>query len=86
MTTTEPQVVFGIVLATGGAWLLLALLLKHLLDEHSTTTAEPRPGTRPARPPASAHHARPAALDETAPLTTVQSRRARHRKGSPRCI
>ncbi|WP_435218335.1 hypothetical protein [Streptomyces sp. bgisy034] len=79
MRTTDPLVVFGVVLATSGAWLLLGLLLKYLLDEHSTT-AEPEPSTSSAAP-APALHARPAALDETAPLTTVQSNRARHRKG-----
>ncbi|MFJ2007055.1 hypothetical protein [Streptomyces chartreusis] len=78
MSTTDPQVVFGVVLATCGAWLLLGLLLKYLLDDHSGTA---QPHTTRSAAPASAQHARPAAVDETAPLTTVQSNRARHRKG-----
>lgn len=78
MTTTDPAVVIGIVLATTGTYLLLALAVKYVLDEH-TTDAPDQPAACPAEP--LALHAHPAALDETAPLTCVQPDRARHRKG-----
>lgn len=79
-TTTDPWVVFGILVATSGTWLLLALLIKRLVDEpHSYTPATRRVPTADRHP-----HARPAAPDETQPITTVQLCRARHRKGQPR--
>lgn len=76
-TTTDPMVVFGVVLATAGTWLLAALVIKAILDR--------RHPYAPAQPTALAGqhwHALPAALDETQPITCMQATRARHRKGS----
>ena len=82
-TTTDPAVVFGVILATAGTWLLICLLIKHLVDEHHPyTPALPRPAT-PMLPTALADrhpHALTAACDETQPIATVQAGRARHRK------
>lgn len=77
MTTSDPHVLWAVILASAGSYLLLALLVKYLLDEHSAQRRTPAGDeAAPAAP-----HARPAAPDETAPITTVQSARARHRKG-----
>ncbi|MGW0821781.1 hypothetical protein [Streptomyces sp. NPDC002845] len=89
-TTSDPAVVFGIVLATSGAWLLIALLVKRLVDEFTTyTPVEPsHRTTTPLFPTARADHrphSQPTAPDETVQLTTVQPHRARHAKGHPTC-
>jgi hypothetical protein len=87
VTTDDPAVVWGVILATSGAYFLAALLIKAALDQdgapETTHQADAPPKTPPT--PALRPHAHPAALDETAPLTTVQPTRARHRKGSPTC-
>lgn len=93
MTTDDPHVIGGVLLASAGTYLLLALLVKALIDKASehrptqeTETRLPVPLTRHAAPPASCPcvNAKLSAPDETAPITTVQSTRARHRKESPR--
>ncbi|MYS44068.1 hypothetical protein GTY23_23115 [Streptomyces sp. SID5998] len=76
MTTSDPHVLWGVIVASASAYLLCALLIKHLLDAHSGSESPADGGSAP-----SAQHARPPVPDETAPITTVQSARARHRKG-----
>ncbi|EYT83978.1 hypothetical protein CF54_04195 [Streptomyces sp. Tu 6176] len=78
MTTSDPHVVWGVVLAAAGAYLLAALVLKHFLDEHRAGTSAAAEAAAPA-----AQHAQAAEPDETAPITTVQPARARHRKDTP---
>ncbi|MFM9542272.1 hypothetical protein [Streptomyces turgidiscabies] len=85
MTTTSDPLVFVVILATAGAWLLTGLLLKHFLDKPCTYTPAEQHTRTPAFPTALADsrpHAQPVARDETTPLTNVQLDRARHRKGS----
>ncbi|MFB7597209.1 hypothetical protein [Streptomyces sp. NPDC056160] len=72
MTTSDPHVLWGVILAAAGAYLLAALVVKYLLDEHRPPAA--------GKAPTPTQHAQPAEPDETAPITTVQSDRARHRK------
>lgn len=90
-TTTDPAVVFAVVFATGAGTLLVLVLLKLLIDAASDHATEvgPAPAQRPIvlthcppLVPAPAHHAhaRPAACDETTPLTTVKAGHGRHRK------
>lgn len=92
-TTTDPAVVFAVVFATGAGTLLVLLLLKLLIDaasDHYTEQTGPAPARQtvvlahcPPVPPAHTHaHARPrpAACDETTPLTTVTVGHGRHRK------
>lgn len=84
-TTTDPTVVAGVVLATAGAWLLAALLIRAALDQPHPYTPATHHTPTPALPTTRAErhpHARPAACDETQPITTVKVARARHRKGS----
>lgn len=83
-TTSDPTVVFALVFATAGAWLLAAVLIKHFLDKPCTYTPSERHTPTPALPTTTADrhpHALPAARDETTPITNVQLDRARHRKG-----
>lgn len=70
--------VWVVLLASSGTVLLLALLVKALLDTGSQRHSSSPRRNSPA--PTTSRHAHPAAPDETAPLTTVQPARARHRK------
>lgn len=84
MTTDDQLVVFVLIFATAGAWLLGALLIKHALDKPCTYTPAARRTATPAFPTALADsrpHAKPPAGDETTPITSVQLERALHRKG-----
>ncbi|MFF9279571.1 hypothetical protein [Streptomyces griseosporeus] len=89
MSSTEPHVVCGIACASTCGYLLLALLIKYLLDHHSDQPpARPRPErpggpAAPAPHPAPTHTTWPAAADEMAPLSAAAPSRARHRKGGP---
>ncbi|MEV1020672.1 hypothetical protein [Streptomyces sp. NPDC050264] len=68
---------WGALLATAATVVLLAVLIKGLIDADSKRRSS---APRPPPPPATPRHAQPAAPDETAPITTVQPARARHRK------
>ncbi len=82
-TTSDTGVVFALIFATAGTWLLAALLIKHALDKPCTYTPATQRTRTPAFPTALVDrrpHAKPHACDETTPITSVQLKRALHRK------
>lgn len=93
MTTTDPAVVWTVIVASALGTGVLLLLLKVLIDAASDWTAKAPadPDTFPAATPpkpapvAPIYPPQPAVCDETVQLTAVQPARARHRKGTPQC-